>query len=250
MTHAPKTSPGKDTNAKTIVIVDDDSRLCDLLQRFLSAHGFNVLIASHGQKLLEIKRQYSVDLIVLDLMLPDLDGMALCRQLRAGDDYTPIIMLTARDQASCRILGLELGADDYLVKPFNPRELVARIRAVLRRSCNKDHPASPSPKDPTFCFGPYELNLAKRKLTKTGCDITLTTGEFAILKVFARYPNEVLSRDRLMELSRGREYTAFDRSLDVQISRLRKIIEDDPTKPTFIQTIWGKGYVFVTDVQT
>jgi len=156
-------------------------------------------------------------------------------------------MLTAKGGDVDRIVGLEMGADDYLAKPFNPRELLARINAVLRRKAPAEVPGAPSHEPVSVSFGEFVLDLATRTLTKSGEAMPLTTGEFAVLKVFARYPKVPLSREKLMEMARGREYEAFDRSLDVQISRLRKLIEPDPGKPRYIQTVWGLGYVFVPD---
>ena len=156
-------------------------------------------------------------------------------------------MLTAKAEEIDRIIGLEMGADDYLSKPFNPRELLARINAVLRRRSTEEHPGAPGQDNELVHFGPYTLNLATRSLTRDQQIVPITTGEFSVLKVFARHPKIPLSRDKLMELARGREYEAFDRSLDVQISRLRKLLEINPAKPAFIQTVWGMGYVFVPD---
>jgi len=156
-------------------------------------------------------------------------------------------MLTAKGDEVDRIVGLEVGADDYLPKPFNPRELVARIQAVLRRRPAAAPPGSPTTDAQTVEFGAFKLNLATRALMRDSKDIALTTGEFALLKVLAQHPRVPLSRDKLMELARGREFGAFDRSIDVQVSRLRRLIEPDPSKPTFIQTVWGFGYVFIPD---
>ncbi|MCM3011475.1 response regulator, partial [Bacillus subtilis] len=160
----------------------------------------------------------------LDLMLPGEYGLSICRRLRGSNDRTPIIMLTAKGEDVDRIVGLEMGADDYLPKPFNPRELVARIHAVLRRQAPAELPGAPSETTEVFEFGEFSLNLATRTLTKSGQEIPLTTGEFSVLKVFARHPRQPLSREKLMELARGREYEVFERSLDVQISRLRTLI--------------------------
>ena len=156
-------------------------------------------------------------------------------------------MLTARGEDVDRIVGLELGADDYIAKPFNPRELLARIHAVLRRRPRADEPGAPSLDKEVVVFGDFELDLGRRELRKNGEPVSLTTGEFAVLKAFARHPRVPLSRDKLMEMARGREYEAFDRSLDVQVSRLRKLIEPDPSKPRYLQTVWGLGYVFIPD---
>ncbi|HQR77889.1 MAG TPA: two-component system response regulator OmpR, partial [Burkholderiaceae bacterium] len=187
------------------------------------------------------------DVLVLDLMMPGEDGLSILRRLRGGNDRTPIVMLTAKGEDVDRIIGLEMGADDYLPKPFNPRELLARINAVLRRRAAEESPGAPSSNAESVAFGDFVLDLATRTLTRAGEPVTLTTGEFAVLKAFARHPRVPLSREKLMEMARGREYEAFDRSLDVQISRLRKLIEPDPAKPRFIQTVWGLGYVFIPD---
>src|SRR5688500_12023955 len=184
-------------------------------------------------------------------MLPKLDGLELCRPLRARRDLAgvPILMLTAKGDDVDRIVGLEVGADDYLAKPFNPRELVARIQAVLRRRPPPAPPGAPSTDREIAEFGEFRLNLSTRSLTNKGEDVALTTGEFALLKVLVQHPRVPLSRDKLMALARGREFGAFDRSIDVQISRLRRLIEPDPSNPAYIQTVWGFGYVFIPDGQ-
>ena len=234
-------------SARKVLVVDDDPRLRDLLRRYLSEQGFSVLTAEDAREMAKIWQREHVDLLVLDLMLPGEDGLSICRRLRANQDRTPIIMLTARAEEIDRIIGLEMGADDYLSKPFNPRELLARINAVLRRRHLDEHPSAPGQENESVSFGPYILNLATRCLTRDHKMVPLTTGEFSVLKVFARHPKVPLSRDKLMELARGRDYEAFDRSLDVQISRLRKLLEVNPAKPAFIQTVWGMGYVFVPE---
>jgi len=233
--------------AANILVVDDDPRLRDLLRRYLTEQGFHVFAAEDAVSMDRLRAVERLDLIVLDVMMPGEDGMSICRRLRQASDQTPIIMLTAKTEDMDRIRGLEIGADDYVAKPFNPRELLARVNAVLRRHKKIEHPAGPSHESEIFQFGPYTLNLSKRTLQKNQIDVPVTTGEFAVLKVFARQPRIPLSRDKLMELARGREYEAFDRSLDVQISRLRKLIEPNPAKPIYIQTVWGLGYVFVPD---
>ncbi|GGX00226.1 osmolarity response regulator transcription factor OmpR [Undibacterium macrobrachii] len=233
-----------------ILVVDDDLRLRDLLRRYLSEQGFQVVVAENAQAMNKLWMRERYDLMVLDLMLPGEDGLSICRRLRGGGDNTPIIMLTAKGEEVDRIIGLEMGADDYLPKPFNPRELVARINAVLRRKAPDEAPGAPSEQGQSFQFGEFVLDLSTRKLKKNGENISLTTGEFSVLKVFARHARQPLSREKLMELARGREYEVFDRSLDVQISRLRKLIEQDPTNPQYIQTVWGLGYVFIPDGQS
>ena len=235
------------TSPHKILVVDDDQRLRDLLRRYLTEQGFNVFLAENATAMNKLWTRERFDLLVLDLMLPGEDGLAICRKLRGANDSTPIIMLTARGDEVDRIIGLELGADDYLPKPFNPRELVARIHAVLRRRGAPEAPGAPASDLETFEFGPYTLNLQTRTLTHEGQTKSLTTGEFAVMKAFARHPRQPLSREKLMELARGREYEVFDRSLDVQISRLRKLIELDPSSPRYIQTVWGLGYVFIPD---
>lgn len=230
-----------------ILIVDDDPRLRDLLRRYLGENGFNVLVSENGEAMKRLWVREHFDVLMLDLMMPGEDGLAILKRLRAEKDMTPVIMLTARGEDVDRILGLELGADDYLGKPFNPRELLARIHAVLRRRPRQDAPGAPSMENEVVKFGDFELDLGTRVLKKNGEIVPLTTGEFAVLKAFARHPRQPLSRDKLMEMARGREYEAFDRSLDVQVSRLRKLLEPDPSKPRYLQTVWGLGYVFIPD---
>jgi two-component system phosphate regulon response regulator OmpR len=230
-----------------IAIVDDDARIRDLLRRYLSQEGFEVLLAEDGKALNKLLTRETIDLIVLDLMLPGEDGLSICRRLRASSDRTPIIMLTAKVEDVDRIVGLEVGADDYLPKPFNPRELLARINAVLRRRPPTEAPGAPSKEPQIVNFGPFEFDLSMRRLTRDGEPMPLTTGEFSMLKALVRHPRQPLSRDKLAQLARGREFEPFDRSLDVQISRLRKMIEPDPSQPRYIQTVWGVGYVFVPD---
>ncbi len=232
-----------------ILVVDDDVRLRDLLRRYLTEQGFQVIVAENAVAMNKLWIRERFDLLVLDLMLPGEDGLAICRRLRGAGDNTPIIMLTAKGDEVDRIIGLEMGADDYLPKPFNPRELVARINAVLRRKAPDEVPGAPSESTQIFEFGEFTLDLSTRSLKKNGESVNLTTGEFSVLKVFARHARQPLSREKLMELARGREYEVFDRSLDVQISRLRKLIELDPTNPQYIQTVWGLGYVFIPDGQ-
>jgi two-component system phosphate regulon response regulator OmpR len=245
-TNGPGHTPG---HQGKILVVDDDLRLRDLLRRYLAEQGFNVVTAENAQAMNKLWIRERYDLLVLDLMLPGEDGLSICRRLRGAGDQTPIIMLTAKGEDVDRIVGLEMGADDYLPKPFNPRELVARINAVLRRKGPDEIPGAPSETPQTFQFGDFILDLGTRTLKKNGESISLTTGEFSVLKVFARHARQPLSREKLMELARGREYEVFDRSLDVQISRLRKLIEPDPSNPIYIQTVWGLGYVFIPEGQ-
>jgi two-component system phosphate regulon response regulator OmpR len=230
-----------------ILICDDDARIRDLLRRYLTQEGFDVVLAEDGKSLTRILLRETVDLIVLDLMMPGEDGLSVCRRLRSAQDRTPIIMLTAKGEDVDRIVGLEVGADDYLGKPFNPRELLARIHAVLRRRPTPEAPGSPAADQQVIHFGPFSFDLGARSLRRGAEDLPLTTGEFAMLKTLVRHPRQPLSREKLALLARGREFEPFDRSLDVQVSRLRKLVEVDAAVPRYIQTVWGVGYVFVPD---
>jgi len=230
-----------------ILVVDDDLRLRDLLQRYLGEQGFAVRTVADAPAMDKLLAHERFDLMVLDLMLPGEDGLSICRRLRGTKNTIPIIMLTAKGEDVDRIVGLEMGADDYLPKPFNPRELVARIHAVLRRRTAPGPPGAPAADSGPVSFGGMTVDMAKRTLTRNGQEVSLTTGEFALLKVLVSHPRTPLSRDKLMELARGREYEVFDRAIDVQVSRLRKLVEPDPAKPVYIQTVWGFGYVFVPD---
>ena len=231
---------------KKILVVDDDLRLRDLLTRYLGEQGFAVKGAENGAVMDKLLLRESYDLIVLDLMMPGEDGLSICRRLRAAEPGQAIIMLTAKGDEIDRIVGLEMGADDYLPKPFNPRELLARIQAVLRRRGTAT-PGAPASEEGTVAFANIEVDLAARTLKKGDEHLPLTTGEFAVLKVLLQHPRQPLSRDRLMSLARGREQGHFDRAIDVQVSRLRKLIEPDPASPRYLQTVWGFGYVFVPD---
>jgi two-component system phosphate regulon response regulator OmpR len=230
-----------------VLVVDDDRRLRDLLNRYLTEQGYTVRAVSDATEMNRQLARERYDLMILDLMLPGEDGLSICRRLRGGGENMPVIMLTAKGDDVDRIVGLEIGADDYLPKPFNPRELVARIQAVMRRRPPSAPPGAPATDLQVVEFGPFRFNLAGRSLARNGDDVPLTTGEFALLKVLVQHPRLPLSRDKLMELARGREFGAFDRSIDVQVSRLRRLIEVDPAKPAYIQTVWGFGYVFVPD---
>lgn len=229
-----------------ILIVDDDPGLSSLLERFFVSKGYRVRAVPNVEQMDRLLAREVFNLVVLDLMLPGEDGLSACRRLRAAGNRVPIIMLTAKGDELSRIKGLELGADDYLAKPFNPDELMARVRAVLRRQ-SAPVPGAPGSEDESVTFGDYELSLATREL-KRGDEVhMLTTGEFAVLKALVMHAREPLTRDKLMNLARGREWDALERSIDVQISRLRRMIEPDPSKPRYIQTVWGVGYVFVPD---
>jgi two-component system phosphate regulon response regulator OmpR len=230
-----------------ILVVDDDLRLRDLLKRYLAEQGFAVDTVPDAQAMDRQLLRVRYDLLVLDLMMPGEDGFAVCKRLRAADAAIGIVMLTARGDDVDRIAGLETGADDYIAKPFNPRELVARINAVLRRAVPAEPPGAPSIASDRVDFGPFALDMGSRTLTRDGDPVPLTTGEFALLKVLAQNPRKPMSRDKLMELARGRALESADRSIDVQVSRLRRLLGEDPSGPRFIQTVWGFGYVFVPD---
>ncbi len=239
-----------------ILVVDDDLRLRDLLKRYLTEQGFAADTVPDGQALDRAFSRNRYDLVVLDVMLPVEDGFAICRRIRGSantalgesvEPNIPIIMLTAKGDDVDRILGLEMGADDYLAKPFNPRELVARINAVLRRQAPLPTPGAPSTTDEIVQFGPFTLNLGTRELLREDIAVPMTTGEFGLLKVMVGHPRVPLSRDKLTELARGREHDTFDRAIDVQVSRLRKLLGEDPANPRYIQTVWGRGYVFIPD---
>ncbi|MEC4727982.1 two-component system response regulator OmpR [Shewanella sp. D64] len=229
-----------------ILVVDDDMRLRALLERYLMEQGYQVRSAANSEQMDRLLERENFHLLVLDLMLPGEDGLSICRRLRQNGNPIPIVMLTAKGDEVDRIIGLELGADDYLPKPFNPRELLARIKAVMRRQV-QDVPGAPTQQEEEITFGEFTLNLATREMYHGEEAISLTSGEFAVLKVLVSHPREPLSRDKLMNLARGRDYSALERSIDVQVSRLRRLIEKDPANPRYIQTVWGLGYVFVPD---
>ncbi len=221
-----------------ILVVDDDPALRDLLGRYLREQGYDVNLVGDGPAMDRYLGENRPDLIVLDLMLPGEDGLAIAKRLRV-DEGPPIIMLSARGEDVDRIVGLEVGADDYLAKPFNPRELLARIRAVLRRGAEQGKAAGPA-----LRFGPYRIDTARRRLFREGEPVALTSGEYALLEAFAQHPNRVLSRDQLVDLLKGYERSPFDRSVDVRVTRLRRKIEPDPGHPVYITTVWGEGYLF------
>ncbi len=238
----------KETNNIRILVVDDDIRLRALLQRYLKEQGFSVSAvndtAAMDGKLLREQFQ----LIVLDLMLPDESGLDACKRLRKQGNEIPIIMLTAKGEEIDRILGLEFGADDYLPKPFNPRELIARINAVLRRHKISESDISPSNRS-LIKFGDFELNIDSRSLFKGKQQIGFASGLYDLLKILATRPNTILSRSQILGLLNDRDYDGTDRAIDIQISRLRKLIEKDPKQPQYIQTVWGVGYIFVPSGQ-
>ena len=234
------------SNSPKILVVDDDVRLRDLLSRYLTEQGFQVTAIADSSQLDRKLQRDPPHLLDLDLMLPGEDGLSVCRRLRGAGETVPIIMLTAKGEEVDRIVGLEMGADDYLGKPFNPRELVARIHAVLRRHGDRPTPGAPTTEG-RVPFGGHMLDLAARTLERDGDVQALTTGEFSLIKVFVQHPRQPLAREKLMLLARGRDHEVFDRAIDVQVSRLRKLVEPDPAAPRYIQTVWGFGYVYVPE---
>ncbi|MGH6621588.1 MAG: response regulator [Alphaproteobacteria bacterium] len=230
-----------------ILVVDDDREIRSLVAQLLRKHGFRVTDAADGREMMQVLEDGRFDLVVLDLMLPGEDGLSLCRRVR-GASSLPIIMLTAMGEETDRIVGLEMGADDYLPKPFNPRELLARIRAVLRRTGGE----APEPQEENGglrVFEGWALDLAKRELrAPDGTLVPLTAGEYDLLAAIVERPGRVLSRDQLLDLTRGRDAAPFDRSVDVQISRLRRKLEPDPKGPQIIKTVRGGGYVLACEV--
>ena len=231
-----------------ILIVDDHREIRELVGRVLTQEGFRFSAAADGKAMRGILADSRVDLILLDLMLPGEDGLSLCRAIRAGSS-TPIIMLTAKGEEVDRVIGLEMGADDYLPKPFGSRELIARIRAVLRRGRMDTVRAEAGPAPKRYQFDRWLLNTESRDLVSDdGVMVPLSTGEYELLLAMIERPQRVLSRDQLLDLTRGRAATAFDRSIDTQVSRLRKKLERDPAEPRLIKTIWGGGYMFTATV--
>lgn len=230
-----------------ILVVDDHSEIRDLLKRFLEQYGMRVSCARDGKEMKRLLDEREFDLLVLDLMMPGEDGLTLCRELRVKSRL-PIIMLTAMGEETDRIIGLEMGADDYLSKPFNPRELLARIKAVMRRTQVESLPV-PETLTRDLRFDRWLLDVNRRELVdEEGVGMSLSTAEFDLLKVFLERPQRVLSRDQLLDLARGREAVAFDRAIDTLVSRLRRKLERDPKNPELIKTIWGGGYLFAADV--
>ena len=229
--------------AERILMIDDDNRLAGMVQDYLGGAGFRVTVAGTGREGEALLKRETFDAVILDLMLPDADGLDLCRKLRASSDV-PILMLTARGEPMDRVVGLELGADDYLAKPFEPRELQARLRAILRR---RGGSGGGTAKSEILRFGRLEIDKGARVVRVDGEERTITSYQFAILLVLAERAGRVLSRDALMDLLKGEKLEAFDRSVDVHISRIRAAIEDDPKKPRRILTLRGTGYVFAKD---
>lgn len=230
-----------------LLVVDDDPGIRDLLCRYLAEQGYRVSAVEDGKAMDAWLAKETADLVILDLMLPGEDGLSLARRLRS-DHQLPIIMISARSEDVDRIVGLEVGADDYLAKPFNPRELLARIRAVLRRNW----PATVAETNArmSYVFGPFRFEPEKRVLYRDGSEIDLSRAEFELLNVFVTHPNRALSRDFIVEYMGGNDRDPFDRSIDVRVTRLRHKIEDDPTEPEYVRTVWGIGYQFTPEGST
>lgn len=226
----------------SVLLIDDDSRLGELLKSYLSTHGYNLTVAGTVQEGLRELHGHQYEMVLLDIMLPDGDGLEVCKHIRASSDI-PVLMLTARGADEDKIIGLELGADDYLAKPFNPRELVARIKAILRRQ----GPSGRTEEARTIEYSDFYLNPSNQEVIIRGKEVELTSAEFRLLKVLASNPGYVFTRERLSDLVQGRDFDGMDRSIDVHISRLRNKIEVDPRKPRWIKTVWGSGYRFQTE---
>ncbi|MBU3916061.1 response regulator transcription factor [bacterium] len=222
---------------QTVLVIDDDEKLNDLLEDYLAKYGFEVISSTHPIEGLELIRSKAPDLVILDVMLPEMDGFEVCKKIRQ-DSSIPIIMLTARGEITDKVVGLELGADDYLPKPFEPRELVARIQSVLRRSGNISN-------SPLLVFNDLTVNLENHEVRIKEEIIDLTSTEFELLTLFVKHPGKVLNRDQIMEWVSGIEWESFNRSVDVLVSRLRQKLKDDPKHPVYLKTIWGTGYLFL-----
>ncbi len=226
-----------------LLVVDDDPELQELITAYLSKQGYDLVAVGDGRAMDQALGSGDFDLVILDLMLPGEDGLSIAKRLKHTTDI-PIVMISAQGEDVDRIVGLEVGADDYIGKPFNPRELLARVRAVLRRTGQASVPGGTMR---VVEFGDFHLDLNAHLLSKNGSTVPLTSGEFDLLGILVRHPNKVLDRDRILDLLTGAERSPFDRSIDVRITRLRSKIEPDPSSPVFIRTIWGKGYMFCPD---
>ncbi len=230
-----------------VLLADDDPSTQAALRQEFDGQDEELVMAMDAAALHKLHAPGRTDVLLLDPAFSGGEGLEECRRLRAADDQTPLIMISRRATEVDRIVGLEAGADDYLAKPFHPRELRARMQAVLRRKPQVEQPGAPSRAAEVIHFGPFEFNLQRRELRKGPLPVPLTTGEYAMLKALARHPGQPLTREQLAHLARGRAFGPYDRSLDVQVSRLRRMLEEDPAHPRFIQTVWGVGYVFVPD---
>ena len=234
--------------AKKILLVEDDEDIAALLRLNLLDEGYQIVHVADGAQALRLLEKELWDAVILDLMLPGVDGLEICRRIRQQTRYLPVIIISARASETQRVQGLEMGADDYLAKPFNPRELLARIKAVLRRANLMPEVQDDLPGK--LYFDHWQLDMSRRELIdEQGVSISLSTAEFDLLKVFLERPKRVLSRDQLLDLARGREAQAFDRAIDTLVSRLRRKLELDPKKPELIKTVWGGGYMFSAEVR-
>lgn len=229
-----------------VLVLDDDAELRGMLRRYLGEHGFDVTAVATAEQLDRHLQREPYDALVLDLMMPGEDGLSICRRLRVTGQTIPILMLTAKGDPVDRIIGLEMGADDYLSKPFDPRELIARLHAMFRRQ-RMLHSEATWSSDEVTAFGPFTFNVSRMELLRGDQAIVLSSMEFQLLRVFAANPRRPMSRDHLLDKIKGRDHESMDRSLDVQVLRLRRKIEDDPREPRYIRTVWGVGYVFVPD---
>ncbi len=231
-----------------ILVVDDEREIREPLAKYLARNGLRADLAANAAEARAALKNSAIDLVVLDIMMPGEDGLSLCRHLRETTDI-PVILLTAMADDTDRVVGLEIGADDYVTKPFNPRELLARIKAVLRRAQSVPRPRDDSGGE-RLMFGPWVLDTDRQEIVGVdGVAVPLSTAEFRLLTVFLRRPRIVLSRDQLLDLTSGRAADVFDRSIDNQVSRLRRKIEEDPKNPALIKTVWGGGYMFAADVE-
>lgn len=229
-----------------VIVIDDDTELLGMLRRYLGEHGFHVLALANADQLDRMLQREPYDVLILDVMMPGEDGLSICGRLRAQNQTIPILMLTAKGDPVDRIVGLEMGSDDYLAKPFDPRELLARLHAILRRQ-KMQVTAMTWSSDDVVTFGPFTLNISRMQLERDDTVIALSSMEFQLLRIFAANPHRPMSRDHLLDKVKGREHESLDRSLDVQVLRLRRKIEADPSAPKYIRTIWGVGYMFVPD---
>jgi two-component system, OmpR family, phosphate regulon response regulator OmpR len=231
-----------------IIVLDDEAELRNMLQRFLTSQGFSVRVVENSAKLKRYLEREPYDLLVLDLMIGDENGLEICARLRAEGETLPILMLTAKGDPLDRVVGLETGADDYLAKPFLPQELTARINALLRRQ--KIAAGDPTVTTQTLRFGDFQLDVGKGLLLRGGEPVEMHSAQMLLLTALGSSPNRAVSRDNLIARARGREHDALDRSIDVQVLRLRQVIESDPSKPRFIKTVWGVGYMLIADVES
>jgi two-component system, OmpR family, phosphate regulon response regulator OmpR len=231
-----------------IIVLDDEAELRNMLQRFLSSQGFEVRVVENGKRLDRYLQREPYDLLVLDWMMEPEDGLSVCKRLRAEGQTLPILMLTAKGDPVDKVVGLETGADDYLAKPFLPQELVARVRALLRRQ--KIAAGDPTHTQQIIRFGDFRLDLGKQKLYRKDAPFEIHSAQMQLLGALGSSPNRAVSRDNLIARTRGRDHDALDRSIDVQVLRLRQIVEEDPGKPRFIKTVWGVGYMLLAEIES